>query len=400
MKKQTLMPSNKLIVLFFSFLFLASCASYPNKARVHKAQANNLENGIKITAAHLFNKIQQHKISQDNIIDQTLFSNRIIPVVVDPFVDRYSKEEVMVSKQITQTMMQQAQKNKHIELSPLSQASLPNSKYAIRGHFYYDLATNKYRVLSMAVHIPTVEVIATSDILVSQNQLNYQRTAEYRDMPIFPASNTNKTKKSTTIIEPGKKIRGLDFSTQAILNDAAKAYAKNDFVSAKQLYKLASKRANGQTSRAYSGLYISLLRLGKQQEAEQAFERLIELNFSKNNALALKLLFKVDSTDFTGNAFSQKQYTIWIKKIAQLIQKKQACLTVAGHSSRSGSEAYNRQLSQQRSEAVIDKMQVHLPTVKRFTKAVGKGFSENLVGSGTDDARDMLDRRVEFLKGC
>ncbi|MGH8604505.1 MAG: hypothetical protein ACREXR_17505, partial [Gammaproteobacteria bacterium] len=35
------------------------------------------------------------------------------------------------------------------------------------------------------------------------------------------------------------------------------------------------------------------------------------------------------------------------------------------------------------------------------SKASGKGFRENVVGSGTDDARDALDRRVEFsLTDC
>lgn len=28
---------------------------------------------------------------------------------------------------------------------------------------------------------------------------------------------------------------------------------------------------------------------------------------------------------------------------------------------------------------------------------IGKGFSENIVGTGTDDDRDALDRRVELF---
>jgi hypothetical protein len=31
------------------------------------------------------------------------------------------------------------------------------------------------------------------------------------------------------------------------------------------------------------------------------------------------------------------------------------------------------------------------------SRAIGKGFEENLVGSGTDDLRDAIDRRVEFV---
>ena len=34
-------------------------------------------------------------------------------------------------------------------------------------------------------------------------------------------------------------------------------------------------------------------------------------------------------------------------------------------------------------------------------QSVGIGFRENIVGSGTDDLRDALDRRVEFkVRSC
>ena len=35
------------------------------------------------------------------------------------------------------------------------------------------------------------------------------------------------------------------------------------------------------------------------------------------------------------------------------------------------------------------------------TKTSGVGFRENIIGTGTDDATDALDRRVEFrIGGC
>lgn len=388
---------SKFFLLVVSLFLLSSCATYQHNISIHKIEANNLNDGSTIAADYLFERIRTHHQNESNVFERLTHFNQPLKIVIDPFVDWHSSEEVVASTQITKAMMQQAQQHRKLDLKPLSQDTLAGVNYVIRGYLYYDQAQNKYHLLSMAVFIPSVEIIATSDILINENQLDYQRTAEYQDMPIFPVIKGDKV--ISAAIKPGTKIK-LDFSTQAILNDAAKAYANKNFVLAKQLYKLASKRSNGQTSRTYSGLYISLLRLGKQDEAEKAFDRLVELNLAKNNALALKLLFKVDSVAFAGDAFSQQQYAIWVRKIAKLIEQKRSCLTVAGHSSRSGSAAYNVQLSQQRSLAVIDKMASHFSDVKRYTKAVGKGFSENLVGSGTDDARDLLDRRVEFLKGC
>ena len=36
------------------------------------------------------------------------------------------------------------------------------------------------------------------------------------------------------------------------------------------------------------------------------------------------------------------------------------------------------------------------PELGPRTRALGMGFRENIVGSGTDNAFDVLDRRVEF----
>jgi outer membrane protein OmpA-like peptidoglycan-associated protein len=41
------------------------------------------------------------------------------------------------------------------------------------------------------------------------------------------------------------------------------------------------------------------------------------------------------------------------------------------------------------------------PDIGRQLQTSGVGFRENLIGTGTDDARDALDRRVEFrVRGC
>ena len=44
-----------------------------------------------------------------------------------------------------------------------------------------------------------------------------------------------------------------------------------------------------------------------------------------------------------------------------------------------------------------DSVQSQLPAdLRRSSCTVGMGFDQTLIGSGTDDARDALDRRVEF----
>ncbi|HET9764060.1 MAG TPA: OmpA family protein, partial [Casimicrobiaceae bacterium] len=78
-----------------------------------------------------------------------------------------------------------------------------------------------------------------------------------------------------------------------------------------------------------------------------------------------------------------------------------SCLTIVGHTSKTGSEQFNDRLSLQRAVAIQHRIEALAPETAGRLQAVGMGFRENLVGSGTDDLRDALDRRVEFkVRAC
>ena len=71
-------------------------------------------------------------------------------------------------------------------------------------------------------------------------------------------------------------------------------------------------------------------------------------------------------------------------------------MNIVGHTSHTGSEQVN-------DAPVAAARAVHPPAprrrggrARRRTKPTGMGFRQNIVGSGTDDAVDALDRRVEF----
>ena len=71
-------------------------------------------------------------------------------------------------------------------------------------------------------------------------------------------------------------------------------------------------------------------------------------------------------------------------------------MEVVGHTSRSGSEELNDALSLRRAAYVKQRLASEATELGGKTKAVGKGFRENIVGSGSDNTVDALDRRVEF----
>ena len=67
-----------------------------------------------------------------------------------------------------------------------------------------------------------------------------------------------------------------------------------------------------------------------------------------------------------------------------------------GHTSRSGPGPINNALSLKRAQYIRQRLVVEAPELAGRSRAEGMGFRQNIVGSGTDDGFDVLDRRVEF----
>jgi len=71
-------------------------------------------------------------------------------------------------------------------------------------------------------------------------------------------------------------------------------------------------------------------------------------------------------------------------------------MAVVGHTSKSGPGPINDALSLKRAAYVRQKLAAEAPELGGRTRAEGMGFRQNIVGSGTDNSFDVLDRRVEF----
>jgi outer membrane protein OmpA-like peptidoglycan-associated protein len=71
-------------------------------------------------------------------------------------------------------------------------------------------------------------------------------------------------------------------------------------------------------------------------------------------------------------------------------------MRLEGHCSRTGPETFNARLSLERALRIQRLLKPHFSEVASRSLAVGRGFSETILGIGTDDARDLIDRRVAF----
>ena len=135
--------------------------------------------------------------------------------------------------------------------------------------------------------------------------------------------------------------------------------------------------------------------LGRGSDAEAAFGKIVALGLATNN-LAVKFLFRPGSTDFWPDTKISGPYPVWLRQIALQMKETKSCLRIVGHTSRTGSEVNNERLSLRRADFIKGRLITESREPASRIETAGVGSRENIVGSGTDDQRDALDRRVEF----
>ena len=134
---------------------------------------------------------------------------------------------------------------------------------------------------------------------------------------------------------------------------------------------------------------------GRRATAREAFGRVVDYGLSQNR-LGLKLLFRPGGTAFLRDPGISAAYPMWLEEVALRVEQREACLKVVGHSSITGVPVANERLSFARAQMVRGILVKNAPPLRSRSEAIGRGSSEPIVGLGTDDMRDALDRRVEF----
>ena len=144
-----------------------------------------------------------------------------------------------------------------------------------------------------------------------------------------------------------------------------------------------------------NGLYLTNVKLGRTGDAEQAFGKVVALGIAYNE-LGVKFLFNPGGTEFWSDTKVSGAYGMWLRQIARESTAAKVCMNIVGHTSRTGSEPVNDALSLQRAAYIKQRLAGEAAELGGRTKAVGMGFRQNIVGSGSDNVVDALDRRVEF----
>jgi hypothetical protein len=320
-------------------------------------------------------------------------------VVIDPIRDRASSQQTGVSVRLESDLSPALAAVKGITVLPFDSTGASKARYVITG-IVASLEEPDHYTLTVALSDrQSGLVVAQSAARFTEAGLDRKPTRFFVESPVLVQDRSSVGYTKTTETPAGRAADALYISqveTSALLADALAAYNAEKWQRALAGYTAAAKRTDGQQLRTFNGLYLTNVRLGNTAGAEQAFGKIVQLGLETNN-LAVKLLFRPGSaTDFWPGRDYSGVYPIWIRQLARAMQASGHCLNVVGHTSRSGSEALNDRLSLQRAETVKRLLEAEVRVLNTRLRASGVGYRENIIGTGTDDERDAIDRRVEF----
>lgn len=323
-------------------------------------------------------------------------------VVIDPTVDGMSGQQTAATRLLEQRVGERLQANPRFEVMPFQVASLTRARYLVTGTMTRigsaQPAGQVFRIDLAATDLKTGTVVAQASSRARDEALDTHPTPYYRDSPVVVKDKVVDGYIATSKTVPGQPADPVYFervSTATVISEATAAYNSDNYADALMLYRSAETTTSGEQLRVLNGIYLASWKLGHTAEAEDAFGRVVAFGLSNNN-LGVKFLFNPDSIDFWSDPQVSGPYGFWLRQIAKQAVAAKVCMNVIGHTSRTGSAAYNDRLSMRRATYIKQRLDKEAPELARRLHASGRGFRENLVGTGTDDARDALDRRVEF----
>ena len=325
-------------------------------------------------------------------------------VVIDPMVDAASGQQTGATRLLEQRVVDRLRSDSsQFDVVPFQVANLGKAQYLLTGTMTriasgQSGARQVFQINLALTDLKTGMVVAQAASRARDEGLDTNPTPYYRDSPILVKDKVVDGYISTSQTAPGRPADPLYFervATATIISEATLAYNNEGYQDALALYRNAAATPSGEQLRVLNGIYLATWKLGRTDEAEEAFGKVVALGLS-SNSLGVKFLFNPGTTDFWSDPQVSGPYRLWLRQIARQAVVTKVCMNVVGHTSLTGSEPYNDRLSQQRAAYVKQRLDTEAPELAPRTRASGMGFRENIVGTGTDDARDALDRRVEF----
>ena len=328
-------------------------------------------------------------------------------LVIDPLVDGMTGNQSAATLSMQSRIEQLArEKYPQFEVQPFSASNVEKAPLVLVGTFTPVNKEGKtegtraaYRICLALADLKSGKIVGKGTARAQINGVDTTPTHYFKDSPAWVKDSATegyiKTCQGTKAGDPINPVYADRIKTASLISEAIDAYNEGQYQQALDRYTQVLKIPGGDQLRTYNGIYLANWKLGRRNEATQSFGKIVDYGLA-NKSLAVKFLFKPGSTAFLPNPQVSGPYPLWLKQIATHTANSNACLEITGHTSPTGPEPINQQLSFRRAEYIQQQLNSQAPTLMKRTLADGKGSSENLVGTGKDDVTDVLDRRVEF----
>jgi len=325
-------------------------------------------------------------------------------IVLDPMLDAATGQQTAATTLLeTRVGERLATKGDAFEILPFTSANLARAQLLLTGTMTRvdgDAGARKkaLRIQLALTDLKAGTVVAQASALARDEGLDHTPLAYYRDSPVLVKDRVIEGYVRTTATPPGQRADPLYLERIAqatVIHEATTLYNQERYVEALGKYRSALAMPAGEQIRVVNGIYLAAAKLGRTAEAEQAFARVVALGIAYNE-LGVKFLFNPGSTEFWSDPKVSGAYPMWLRQIARESTNAKVCMNIVGHTSHTGSEPTNDALSLQRANFIRQRLVGEASTLAAKTKTSGMGLRQNIVGSGTDNAVDALDRRVEF----
>jgi tetratricopeptide (TPR) repeat protein len=317
--------------------------------------------------------------------------------VLDPTLDAGTGQQTAATQKLDKVATDRmVSKFEQIEVLPFRAANLSKAQYLLTGTL--TRVQSSFRIALALTDLKSGNVVAQSTAMAREDGVDMSPLPYYRDSPVLVKDRVIEGYVRTSATKPGEKADPTyleRIATATVINEATLLYNAEKYQEALGQYRSALATPAGEQMRVLNGIYLTNVKLGRMAEAEQAFGRVVALGIAYNE-LGVKFLFNPGGTEFWSDPKVSGAYGMWLRQIAKEGTHAKVCMDIVGHTSKTGSEAVNDALSLRRAAYVKQRLGAESAELVNRTKPQGMGFRQNIVGSGSDDAVDALDRRVEF----
>jgi hypothetical protein len=397
-----MMPTTLLRHRGVSFLLAAACAVLTTACAAPQATSSSTEVPFEEAVAQATDGLvaQTQKLPAFLAKVEAKIAKR--GVVLDPMLDASSGQQTqatqLLERRVTERM---GSKFDSIEILPFQSANLGKAQYLLTGTMTRVQAGKSKGPLQINLALTELKsgnVVAQASALARDEGLNHTPLPYYQDSPVLVKDQVIDGYVKTSATPPGQRADAYYIERVAVatvISDATVLYNAEKYQEALAQYRAAGGAPGGEQLRVLNGIYLANTKLGRTAEAELAFGKVVAYGIGYNQ-LGVKFLFNPGSTVFWSDPKVSGPYTMWLRQIAKEGTAAKACMNIVGHTSRTGSEQTNDALSVQRASYIRQRLSAEAAPLGERSKPSGMGFRENIVGSGTDNSVDALDRRVEF----